>query len=119
MREGCGRTRIGMRLSGSRPLDRNSRIHCSTNGASRGPPRISEEHTYSRKGLSSGSPTRRQNAARSVDGCRSNHWSKHCAPVTTIRSAGTRWKRIASSRWTSFHTNTLSGMLRMMALLDR
>ena len=49
----------------------------------------SAEHTYSRNGRSSGRPTRRQKSARSRVGCRSNHWSKHCAPVTATRSGGT------------------------------
>ena len=57
----------------------------------------SAEHTYSRNGRPGGSPTFRQKASWSIDGRRSNHWSKHCAPVTTTRSGGTACSVIASS----------------------
>ena len=75
--------RCGSRLarSAADPLDDERRLGRAAEN--------SAEQTYRTNGRSAGRPTCAQNSARSRDGCRSNHWSKHCAPVTTMRSAGT------------------------------
>ena len=52
---------------------------------------------------------RRAKSSRVVDGRRSNHGSKSCAPVATTRSAGIPCSSTASRRCCSFQTKTRSG----------
>ena len=69
-------------------------------------------------GLEGSILTRSQNSSRGR-GCQSNHWSKHWAPVTTIRSSGMPWISRASRSWIRFQTNTASGTTPSSCLLVR
>ena len=90
-------------------------------GRARSPAREARRSATSRRRARTArrrAPTRAELVA-GRSGPRSNHRSKSCAPVTTMRSAGSPCSSTASRRWISFQTNAASGTALMIPFVVR